>query len=83
MNKASSFATGPRAFPIGPHSAMTVVQDGAGDLRVAAGAATVMRLRLDERLDRLKILGYSRRSATRDTSDFGGSRSNVRMAAGP
>jgi acetyl CoA:N6-hydroxylysine acetyl transferase len=55
MNKASSFATGPRAFPIGPHSAMTVVQDGAGDLRVAAGAATVMRLRLDERLDRLKI----------------------------
>ena len=56
MNKASSSATGPRAFPIGPHSAMTVVQDGERDLRVAAGAATVMRLRLDDRLDHLKIL---------------------------
>ncbi len=55
MNKASSSAIGPRAFPIGPHSAMTVVQDGGGDLRVAVGATTVMRLRLEEPLDRLKL----------------------------
>ena len=55
MNKASSSAIGPRAFPIGPHSAMTVVQDGGGDLRVAMGATTVMRLRLEEPLDRLKL----------------------------
>src|SRR5262245_29310751 len=55
MNIASSSAIWPRAFPIGPHSAMTVVQDGGGDLRVAAGAATVMRLRFDESLDRLKL----------------------------
>ncbi|ANW05988.1 siderophore biosynthesis protein [Bradyrhizobium icense] len=56
MNKASSSATGPRAFPIGPDFSMTAVQDGGGDLRIAVGITTVMRLRLDERLDHLKIL---------------------------
>ncbi|KRR27573.1 siderophore biosynthesis protein [Bradyrhizobium retamae] len=56
MNKASSSATGPRAFPIGPDFSVTVVQDGGGDLRIAVGITTVMRLRLDERLDHLKIL---------------------------
>ncbi|WP_335622053.1 GNAT family N-acetyltransferase [Bradyrhizobium icense] len=35
---------------------MTAVQDGGGDLRIAVGITTVMRLRLDERLDHLKIL---------------------------
>ena len=55
MNKASNFAKGPHAFPIGPHSAMTVLQDGA-DLRVVADEATVMHLRLDEGLNHLKML---------------------------
>ena len=28
MNKASDSGTGPRAFPVGPYSALTVFQDG-------------------------------------------------------
>lgn len=55
MNKASNPAKDPHAFPIGPHSAMTVLRDGE-ELRVVVDHATVMRLRLDEQLDQLKML---------------------------
>jgi acetyl CoA:N6-hydroxylysine acetyl transferase len=55
MNKASSSAADPHAFPIGPHAAMTVLQDGA-DLQVIVDGAMVMRLRLDEQLDHFKML---------------------------
>ncbi|MBR1237073.1 GNAT family N-acetyltransferase [Bradyrhizobium sp. AUGA SZCCT0182] len=55
MNKTSSSAKDPHAFPVGPRAAATVLQDGA-ELRVVAGGATMMRLRLDEQLDHLKML---------------------------
>ncbi|MBR1286391.1 acetyltransferase [Bradyrhizobium sp. AUGA SZCCT0177] len=55
MNKTSSSAKDIHAFPVGPRAAATVLQDGA-ELRVVAGGATMMRLRLDEQLDHLKML---------------------------
>ncbi|MFB6420657.1 GNAT family N-acetyltransferase [Bradyrhizobium tunisiense] len=58
MNKASDSGTGPRAFPVGPYSALTVLQDG-DRLRVVADDVTALELRLRERVDHLEVLNAS------------------------
>ena len=54
MDKASHSTVGPGAFQIGP-GPMAVLRDGAG-VSVVTDGATVMRLHLDERLCRLKVV---------------------------
>lgn len=58
MNKASDSGTGPRAFPVGPYSALTVFQEG-DRLRVVADGVTALELRLRDRGDHLEILNAS------------------------
>lgn len=55
MNKASDSGTGPRAFPVGPCSALTVFQEG-DRLRVVADDMTALELRLHEQVDHLEVL---------------------------
>lgn len=54
MNKASESGTTPRAFPVGPNSALTVLQADEY-FRVVADGATVLEFRLSEQLDRIEI----------------------------
>ncbi|MBR0960074.1 GNAT family N-acetyltransferase [Bradyrhizobium japonicum] len=69
MNKASDSGTGPRAFPVGPYSALTVYQEG-DCLRVVADDVTALELRVRERGDYLQVLNVSgdRELATRAVS---------------
>ncbi|MHB0772398.1 GNAT family N-acetyltransferase [Bradyrhizobium sp. 5.13L] len=55
MNKASDSGTGPRTFPVGPYSALTVFQEG-DRLRVVADDRTALELRLREQVDHLEVL---------------------------
>lgn len=55
MNKASDSGTGPRAFPVGPCSALTVFQEG-DRLRVVADGVTALELRLREQVDHVELL---------------------------
>lgn len=61
MNKASDSGTGPRAFPVGPYSALTVFQEG-DRLRVVADDVTALELRLRDRVDHLEVLKASKDS---------------------